>query len=59
MRLVSVHPGVTVAEVVEKTGFPLIFVEPVPTTRIPTDDELDLLRRVIDPRGLGAKEVAS
>ncbi|HVK72064.1 MAG TPA: CoA-transferase [Kofleriaceae bacterium] len=59
MRLVSVHPGVTVAEVVEKTGFPLSFVEPVPTTRIPTADELDLLRRVIDPRGLGAKEVAS
>ena len=59
MRLVSVHPGVTVAEVVEQTGFPLAFSEPVPTTRAPTDDELALLRTRIDPRGLGAREVAS
>ncbi len=58
MRLVSVHPGVKVADVVEATGFPLFFEEPVPETRTPTDDELRLLREVIDPRGLGAKEVA-
>jgi acyl CoA:acetate/3-ketoacid CoA transferase beta subunit len=57
MRLASVHPGVSVAEVVEATGFPLGFVEPVPVTRAPTDVELDLLRRVIDPDGRGAKEV--
>nr|ART38289.1 F382 [uncultured bacterium] len=59
MRLASVHPGVTLAEVIEKTGFALSFVEPVETTRLPTAAELDLLRRVIDPQGKGAREVAS
>jgi hypothetical protein len=59
MRLASVHPGVSVADVVEKTGFTLTFTEPVPVTRRPTPEELDLLRRVIDSEGRGAKEVAS
>ena len=62
MRLVSTHPGVAVATVVERTGFPLAGAsqgEVVPETRQPTDEELDLLRRVLDPRGLAAKEVAS
>jgi acyl CoA:acetate/3-ketoacid CoA transferase beta subunit len=59
MRIASLHPGVALAEVVEKTGFALAFTEPVPTTRLPTDEELDLLRRVIDPRGAGAREVVA
>jgi acyl CoA:acetate/3-ketoacid CoA transferase beta subunit len=58
MRLVSVHPGVTVAEVVEKTGFELVIAADTPTTRLPTGEELALIR-TIDPRGLGAKEVAA
>jgi acyl CoA:acetate/3-ketoacid CoA transferase beta subunit len=56
MRLVSVHPGVAVADVVENTGFTLVIAD-VATTRTPTDDELHLLRTVIDPRGAGAREV--
>jgi acyl CoA:acetate/3-ketoacid CoA transferase beta subunit len=59
MRLASVHPGVSVADVVERTGFALAITEPVPTTRAPTAAELDLLRRVIDPDGRGANEVRS
>jgi acyl CoA:acetate/3-ketoacid CoA transferase beta subunit len=59
MRLASIHPGVALADVVEKTGFPLTFTEPVATTRLPTDEELHLLRTIIDPHGRGAKEVAS
>jgi acyl CoA:acetate/3-ketoacid CoA transferase beta subunit len=59
MRLASVHPGVALADVLEKTGFPLVFAEPVPVTRLPTDEELHLLRTVIDPQSRGAKEVAS
>jgi acyl CoA:acetate/3-ketoacid CoA transferase beta subunit len=58
MRLVSVHPGVTVADVVENTGFQLA-IDGVATSREPTEHELHLLRTVIDPRGLGAKEVPS
>jgi acyl CoA:acetate/3-ketoacid CoA transferase beta subunit len=47
MRLVSVHPGVTVEEVQAQTGFPLV-ADDVTETRQPTVDELDLLRK-LDP----------
>jgi len=57
MRLVSVHPGVGVEEVVENTGFPLVIEGEVPETRAPSDAELKLLREKIDPRGAGQKEV--
>ena len=32
MRLVSTHPGVTVAQIQAATGFPLIMPDPVPET---------------------------
>lgn len=44
MRLKSVHPGVTVEQVVQNTGFELIVPPSVPTTEPPTDVELDVLR---------------
>jgi acyl CoA:acetate/3-ketoacid CoA transferase beta subunit len=51
MRLVSVHPGVSVADVEAATGFDLAVSGEVPQTREPTADELDLIRTVIDPAG--------
>jgi acyl CoA:acetate/3-ketoacid CoA transferase beta subunit len=57
MRLVSVHPGVTVEDVREATGFPL-HVEDVVETRLPTAEELRLIREVLDPKSLRDKEVA-
>lgn len=51
MRLVSVHPGVTVGEVRAATGFELAAAEEVPYTREPTAEELRLIREVIDPKG--------
>jgi acyl CoA:acetate/3-ketoacid CoA transferase beta subunit len=57
MRLVSVHPGVSVADVVERTGFPLD-VNGWCVTRTPTDDELRLLD-ALDPDGRRAREVPS
>jgi acyl CoA:acetate/3-ketoacid CoA transferase beta subunit len=57
MRLASVHPGVSVDEVVANTGFELVVPDRVPTTREPTDAELRLLREVIDPEGVGNGEV--
>lgn len=55
MRLVSVHPGVTVAEVQAATGFALA-VEDVVETRMPTAEELTLLR-TLDPNNLREREV--
>ncbi len=57
MRLRSVHPGVTVDEVVEATGFELVIPDEVPESRAPTLEEQRLIREVIDPHGFLAKEV--
>jgi acyl CoA:acetate/3-ketoacid CoA transferase beta subunit len=57
MRLVSVHPGVTVEEVQAATGFALA-VGDVVESRLPTDAELQLIREVLDPKNLRDKEVA-
>lgn len=59
MRLVSVHPGVSVGQVREATGFELDVPAAVPDTREPTAEELGLIRTVIDPAGTGDREVAS
>ena len=59
MRLVSLHPGVSVADVQENTGFELVVEGDVPESRTPSDEELSLLRERIDPRGLREKEIRS
>lgn len=50
-RLATVHPGVTVGDVLEATGFTPIVPAAVPTTPPPTAEELAILRR-IDRDGL-------
>ena len=57
MRLVSVHPGVTVEQVLAATAFEPAVADEVPYTREPTGEELRLIREVIDPRGLRDREV--
>lgn len=52
MRLKSVHPGVTVEQVIDNTGFELVIPEKVPTTDPVPKEELWLLRNRIDPEGL-------
>jgi acyl CoA:acetate/3-ketoacid CoA transferase beta subunit len=59
MRLRSVHPGVTVDEVVAATGFDLVIPDEVPESRLPTPEELHLIREVIDPNSLREAEVPS
>ncbi|MFI8432322.1 CoA-transferase subunit beta [Streptomyces sp. NPDC079020] len=59
MRLASVHPGVTAAQVREATGFALTVADDVPYTREPTAGELRLIREVIDPEGAREREVRS
>ncbi|MFQ6128845.1 MAG: CoA-transferase subunit beta [Thermoplasmata archaeon] len=51
MRLMSVHPGVSVDDVVENTGFNLQIPEKVFDTELPTEKELELMRE-IDPLGV-------
>jgi glutaconate CoA-transferase subunit B len=50
MMLASTHPGVTVEEVVESTGWSLRIAPDVHTTPAPTADELEILRQ-FDPKG--------
>jgi acyl CoA:acetate/3-ketoacid CoA transferase beta subunit len=57
IRLVSVHPGVTVDEVAAATGFELEVASEVAESRLPSDEELRLIRDVIDPDGLRRSEV--
>jgi hypothetical protein len=57
LRLRSVHPGVTVAEVQDATGFELAVPDDVPTSRLPTPDEIELIDTVIDPDGARFTEV--
>ncbi|GIE85890.1 CoA-transferase subunit beta [Actinoplanes regularis] len=57
MRLRSVHPGVSVADVRAATGFPLVVPAEVPVSRRPTGDELALLRERLDPDGLREREI--
>ncbi len=57
MRLASVHPGVTVEEVVANTGFELVIEGDVPETRAPSDEELGIIRERLDPAGLRRREV--
>ncbi|MEU9569693.1 CoA-transferase [Streptomyces massasporeus] len=59
MRLASLHPGVTVEQVREATGFELTVPDEVPATREPTGEELRLIREVVDPAGARAREVAA
>jgi len=59
MRLRSVHPGVTADQVVAATGFELVIPSDVPSSRLPTDEELRLIRDVFDPSGLRKAELGS
>ena len=59
MRLKSLHPGVRVDDVVENTGFELVSEGEIPETRLPTADELTMIREKIDPLGFLSKEVAN
>ena len=57
MRLRSLHPGVSVDEVVAATGFELVLPDDVPASRLPSPEELRLLDEVIDPAGTRFREV--
>jgi glutaconate CoA-transferase subunit B len=49
MEMLSLHPGVKLAQVQEATSFELGVHEPVATTTPPTEHELRILREEVDP----------
>ena len=49
-RLASVHPGHSVAEVIENTGFDFDRPQDVPVTPAPSDDTLRTMRTVVAPK---------
>jgi acyl CoA:acetate/3-ketoacid CoA transferase beta subunit len=57
MRLVNVHPGVTVDDVVAATGFELALADTVEETRPPMPEETEVIAR-LDPKGMRNQEVA-
>jgi acyl CoA:acetate/3-ketoacid CoA transferase beta subunit len=57
MRAVSLHPGVTPDDVRAATSFEVHGLADADRTRLPHGDELELIQKVIDPKGLRDKEV--
>ena len=49
MQIQSVHPGVSLEEVRDNTGFDLLVREPLATTAEPTNEMLRVLRDEVDP----------
>ncbi len=56
-RALSLHPGVEEGEVAENTSFEVAELDSAPTTRTPSDEELRLIRDVLDPKGVRNREV--
>ncbi|MHA1357354.1 MAG: CoA-transferase subunit beta [Candidatus Helarchaeota archaeon] len=57
MRIKTVHPGVTVDQVQENTGFELLVAPDIKETTSPTEKEIHLLREKVDPLGIRKLEV--
>lgn len=52
MKLETVHPGFTVKDVVDATGFELLIPNQVPETECPSQGQLELIRNEIDRNGI-------
>ncbi len=59
MRLTHLHPGVTLPQVLSKTGFEIRVADELRTTPLPSAQELRLLGEVIDPLGIRRLEFLS
>jgi len=57
VRLISTHPGVTVDEVREATGFDLAVADDLIESRSPSYAELVVIREMLDPKNLRDREV--
>ena len=57
VRLISTHPGVTLDEVREATGFELAVADDLVESRSPSYAELVVIREMLDPKNLRDREV--
>ena len=51
LQLLSLHPGVSIDNVIENTGFD-VMINSDEVTQMPTSDELACIREVLDPQGI-------
>jgi glutaconate CoA-transferase subunit B len=56
MRLIAMHPGVTVADVEAATSFEIEVAPKLETTTPPTAKEIEILHKEIDPAGIVLKK---
>lgn len=56
IRIRSLHPGVSVSEVQDNTGFALHIPDDIPTTAAPSEEQLAIIRR-LDPHDLRAAQL--
>ena len=59
LRLISYHPGVSIAQIQARTGFELMISPDAHETPVPPVEELRLLREEIDPLGIRRLELLS
>lgn len=57
--LEQIHPGVSLDDIREHMGFPLIVSESLKTTPVPTKEQLYIIRNEIDPLGFRKLEFVS
>ncbi|AMO55479.1 ketoacid CoA transferase [Endozoicomonas montiporae] len=56
LRLVSLHPGVSVKDVQENTGFDVFIPEQIAETAAPTEEQLNIIQQ-LDPHNLRARQL--
>ena len=52
MKLMSLHPGVSVEEVRDNSSFDIIIPDKYTVSPEPSDRDLEILRKDIDPTGM-------
>ncbi len=52
MTVLSIHPGVTRQDIIDNTGFEMLFAADLAVTSEPSDAELRILREQVDPTGM-------
>jgi glutaconate CoA-transferase subunit B len=56
VRLVSLHPGIAIEQVLENTGFEIHVPDSVPTTPAPTEEQMAIIAQM-DPHGQRAYQI--